>query len=76
MKKIKIDLYDYKNVPIDIAAKVIGKGPEFVRVGLQQERLQIGCAIKGTINYDYHISPYLLEKYMGNRYQEIEVKES
>lgn len=76
MEKMKIDLYDYKNIPVDIAAKVIGKGNDFVRFGLQQQRLPIGAAVKsGSTNYDYHISPYLLEKYIGSRYAEIQVKE-
>lgn len=76
MKTIKIDLYDYKNIPLDIAAKVIGKGKDFIRFGLQQQRLPIGSAVKGIKNYDYHVSPYLLEKYIGSRYAEIQVEEN
>lgn len=74
MKIEKIDLYTYKNIPVELAAKVLGKGTEFVRYGLQQQTLPIGAAVKMSSIYDYHISPKLLEEYSGKRFIEMEVK--
>ena len=34
------------NVPIQIAAKAMGKSPQFVRIGLQRGILPIGAAFK------------------------------
>lgn len=74
MKTEKIDLYTYKNIPVELAAKVLGKGQEFVRFGLQQQTLPIGTAVKMSSIYDYHISPRLLENYSGTRFIEMEIK--
>ena len=47
-----------------IAADVIGKPEQFVRLGLQQGRLPIGTAVKGK-RWSYDIQQHLLEAYAG-----------
>ncbi|PID22471.1 hypothetical protein CSV61_02165 [Sporosarcina sp. P3] len=54
-----------KNVKVSEAAKVIGKSEQFVRIGLQRNILPFGYAVKMSSKWTYHISPKLLEEYMG-----------
>lgn len=59
---------DAKNVPVNVAAKLMGKSAMFVRVGLQRGLLPIGTAFKtddSHTQYDYYISPKLLYEYTG-----------
>lgn len=57
-----------KNVPVNVAAKIMGKSPMFIRIGLQKGILPIGIAFKTNDcheKYDYYISPQLLMEYTG-----------
>lgn len=54
-----------KNVPVDEAAKRLGKSREFIRVGLQKGILPFGVAVQLSSKYSYHISPKLLDEYIG-----------
>ena len=54
------------NISIKEAAKLLGKSEMFVRIGLQRGILPIGVAVKTSTKYTYHISPKLLEEYIGN----------
>jgi len=47
------------------AAKLLGKSPQFVRIGLQRQILPIGVAVQMSSIWTYHISPKLLEEYIG-----------
>lgn len=58
-----------KNISIKEAAEILGKSQQFVRVGLQTERLPFGVAVKTSSKYSYHISPKLLEEYIGKESQ-------
>ena len=61
------------NVPVHIAAKAMGKSPQFVRIGLQRGILPIGAAFKTdekNEKYDYYISPQLLAEYTGFQIEE------
>lgn len=53
------------NISVKSAAILLGKPEQFVRVGLQQQRLPFGAAVKGTGRWAYHISPARLARYMG-----------
>lgn len=55
----------FKNVPVTIAAQRLGKSEQFIRVGLQRNRLPFGTAVKLSSRYSYHISPKLLNEYIG-----------
>lgn len=52
-------------IPIDIVAKIIGKSPQYVRIGLQQQRLPIGSAVQMSSEWSYHVSYELLKNYIG-----------
>lgn len=58
-------LNEMKNIPIAVAAKLMGKTPQYVRIGLQQQRLPIGTAVKMSSEWTYHISYELLKNYIG-----------
>jgi hypothetical protein len=49
------------------AAAIIGSSPQFVRVAMQQGKIEIGCAIKmpNSSVWTYNISPKLLSQYTG-----------
>lgn len=48
------------------AARILGVSPQFIRLGLQQERLPIGTAVKTSDNrWTYDVREHLLKKYMG-----------
>ena len=53
------------NISIKETAKLMNKSEMFVRIGLQRGLLPIGTAIKTSSKYSYHISPKLLEDYLG-----------
>lgn len=53
------------SIPPSIAAEVIKKPVQFVRKGLQQQRLPIGSAVLMSSEWSYHISFKLLEEYIG-----------
>lgn len=53
------------NISVKKAAEILGVSQQFVRVGLQRERLPIGTAVKMSSRWTYHISPKLLKEYVG-----------
>ncbi len=58
----------YKKISVEEAAKRMGKNPQYVRCGLQQERLPFGTAVKtGEKKWDYHISEEALESYLNGK---------
>lgn len=58
-------LKDMNSIPITTAAEILGKSPQFVRIGLQQKSLPIGSAVKMSSEWTYHISYELLKNYVG-----------
>lgn len=46
------------------AAKILNVSPQFVRIGLQQQRLPIGTAVKMSSRWTYHISEKMLDEYI------------
>lgn len=61
MEKLK----EMKSIPISIVADILGKTQQYVRIGLQQQRLPIGSAVKMSSEWTYHISYELLKNYVG-----------
>lgn len=47
------------------AAVIMGCSPQFVRIGLQQGKLDIGDAIKMSSTWTYNISPAALARRQG-----------
>jgi len=50
---------------VEEAARILGVSKEFVRAGLQYQRLPIGTAVKMSSRWSYHISEKLLYEYIG-----------
>lgn len=48
------------------AAKKLNKSEQYIRIGLQNERLPFGSAVKvSPKRWSYHISEEAFEKYLG-----------
>ncbi len=61
LEKIK----EYRNVPVSLAAELLDVSPNYIRVGLQLERLPFGTAVQITNKkWTYQISPGLLKEYI------------
>ena len=55
-----------QKVSIQEAARRLGKSQQFIRLSLQNGAAPFGFATKGSgSTYDYHISPKLLNEYIG-----------
>lgn len=54
-----------QNIKVSEAAKIIGKSEQFVRIGLQRNILPFGFAVQMSSKWTYHISPKLLNEYIG-----------
>lgn len=55
---------DY-NLNLQIAAALMGKSEQFVRIGLQQGVLPFGAAVKNKTRYSYYISPEKFRAFLG-----------
>lgn len=56
---------------VDECAKLLGKSPQFVRIGLQRKILPFGYAVKMSSVWTYHISDKQVYEYIG---KELEVE--
>lgn len=54
-----------ERVSVKETASLLGVSQQFVRIGMQRGWLPIGSCVKMSSKWTYHISPYLLEKYLG-----------
>lgn len=57
-----------KNISIAQAAKMLGKGEQFIRIGLQNGTIPFGFAVKNKKRWSYHISPKKLNDYISERW--------
>lgn len=63
-------------ISVDEAAKIMGKPPMFVRMGLRNGALDIGTAIQGKKGrWSYHVSPKKLREYVGDWEEDSDMKE-
>ncbi len=46
-----------KKITVKEAAKITGMTEQFIRIGLQRERLPFGFAVKLSSKWTYHITP-------------------
>ena len=53
-----------KRISVAEAAKLLGTGQQFVRIGLQRGTLPIGCAVKMSSVWTYYISSEKLNDYI------------
>ena len=62
-------------VSVTMAAKLMNKGPQFVRVALQRGLVPFGFAVKLSENsngrYDYYINPTQFCEYLGITEEEL-----
>mgnify|MGYP003179682127 CR=1 FL=1 len=61
-----------ENVPVTVAAEVMGKDQQFIRLALIRGLLPIGIAMKideSNNRYNYYISPKLFWEYTGYIYE-------
>lgn len=54
-----------KNITVKKAAEMMGKSEQFIRIGLRNNRLPFGTAVKLSTHWTYHISPQLFYEYIG-----------
>lgn len=55
-----------ENIPIYVAAELMGVSKQFIRIGLQRGLLPFGTAMRiGGSRYTYYISPQKFEEYTG-----------
>ena len=60
------EIISNQRISIQEAARRLGKSQQFIRISLQNGVAPFGFATKGTgSTYDYHISPKLLNEYIG-----------
>jgi hypothetical protein len=50
---------------VEEAAAIMGKSMQFVRIGLQKERLPFGSAVKMSKKWTYYISRSKFYEYVG-----------
>lgn len=62
-------------VTVEKAAKLMGVSKEYVRMGLIQNRLPFGTAVRKSTIWTYHISPKLFYEYLGSNRTKNEVKD-
>lgn len=53
------------NVKVSLAARLMQKSDQFIRIGLQRNLLPFGTAVKVGNRYNYHISAAKFCDYMG-----------
>jgi len=54
-----------KSMSVEEAASIMGKSMQFVRIGLQRERLPFGSAVKMSKKWTYYISRSKFFEYIG-----------
>lgn len=58
-----------KNLPQKIlpteAAKIMGVTPQFIRIGLQQNKFSFGTAVKINKRWSYYINEKKFKEYLG-----------
>ena len=52
---------------IQEAAKLLNKSEQYIRIGLQRERLPFGTAVKTSSKWSYHISEGAFRSYLEGR---------
>lgn len=54
-----------RNLKVTECARLLGKSPQFVRIGLQRGILPFGYAVKMSSVWTYHISEAKVKEYLG-----------
>lgn len=59
------NLKNMAKIPVNMVAEILNVSPQYVRIGLQRNRLPIGSAVLMDKRWSYHISYELLKNYVG-----------
>ena len=63
-----LQIISAQKISIEEAARRLGKSQQFIRIALQNGAAPFGFATRGAgSTYDYHISPKLLDEYIGEK---------
>lgn len=55
----------YGRLSVNEAAKLLNASPQFIRIGLQQNKIPWGYAVRTSSQYTYFIIPKKFEEYTG-----------
>lgn len=61
----EVNNIEVNQISVKMASKLMGKSEQFVRVGLRNDRLPFGTAVKLSSHWTYYISPKLFYDYIG-----------
>ena len=72
----KLPIFPAENIPVDIAASIMGKDSLFIREAMKRGIIDIGVCYKkeGSSQYDFYISPLKFYQLTGYFYKGIEVE--
>lgn len=54
-----------KRISVKDTSKILDVSEQFIRIGLQNQRLPFGTAVQTSTEWTYHISKKQLEDYIG-----------
>lgn len=63
--KIMVNNVEIKTMSVKEASQLMGKSEQFIRIGLRNNRLPFGVAVKLSSQWTYYISPKLFYEYVG-----------
>ena len=63
-----------KSISIKQASKEMGKSEQFVRIGLQTNRLPFGSAVLISTHWTYYISPIKFYSFLGTEIKQEQPK--
>ena len=63
-----------KSISIKQASKEMGKSEQFVRIGLQTNRLPFGSAVLISTHWTYYISPIKFYSFLGKEIKQEQPK--
>ena len=66
-----MDNIEMEHISVKLAAKLMGKSEQFVRVGLRNDKFPFGTAVKLSSQWTYYISPKVFLEYIGCSEDEI-----
>lgn len=65
-----------KSISVKQASKEMGKSEQFIRIGLQTNRLPFGSAVLISTHWTYYISPTRFYDFVGKKPKKVEKVET
>lgn len=63
---LNLDAAVKNRISVKEVAKIMNCSQQFIRIGLQREKLPFGTAIKLSSTWTYYINPYQFKEYIGH----------